>query len=454
MAPFWKASGLLSLRQERFHQFETKSQLSPFVPMKIFGRYRRHAASSQLKAFLVFAAVYCVAVQYFRVVSAPDPSSLFFNVRLAYQRRYTSFRINEAKEFISRSRNAAQQSKASSEPSICLAIATVQRNGTMYFDLLLGSLLDGLSNEERKDIIVLPFIANIDPHAHYAYNETWLHDLSDEVLTYDNVSIKDKARMRSQETPNGHNKKALFDYSYMLRRCFDSGAPHILMLEDDVIAADGWFRRMKSAVQELESMAEYQDSIYLRLFYNTRIQGWNSESWPVYLFWSVMFETMLFCVLRFLRHGSKAATRFLTPRTTLFILFFCSPACVGLYFAAGRLTVHPNPTGIHQMNGYGCCSQALLFPRSRVPPLLKYFQRKKTGPRDELIEQYAERNRLKRWALTPSVFQHIGSRSSKWRGNGSEEIGEYDGLTGPERIWNLHFEAWDPEQLCLERGRV
>ena len=425
--------------------------------MRLFGHSRRrYSASPQLKAFLVFAAIYCIAVQYFRIVSAPDPSSTFFNFRRGYERRYTSVRIDDAKEFITRSRSASSQPKASSEPSICLAIATVQRNGTMYFDLLVGSLLDGLSNEERTDITVLPFIANIDPHSHHAYNQTWLHTLTDQVFTYDNVSIRDKTRMSSQESPDGHKRKALFDYSFMLQRCLDTGAPYILMLEDDVIAADGWYRRTKIALQEMESTAEYQESIYLRLFYNTRIQGWNSESWPLYLFWSMVIEVLLIAILRTLRRSSISASRFLTPNTTLFILLFCSPACIGLYFAAGRLTVHPNPTGIHQMNGYGCCSQALLFPRSQVPPLLKYFRKRRTGPRDELIEKYAERNKLTRWALTPSVFQHIGSRSSKWRGNGSEEIGERDGLTGPERIWNFHFEAWDSEQLFRERsgGRV
>ena len=54
--------------------------------------------------------------------------------------------------------------------------------------------------------------------------------------------------------------------------------------------------------------------------------------------------------------------------------------------------------------------------------------------------------------VDPSVFQHIGSRSTKWRGNGSEENGEHDGLTGPERIWNFHFEGWDSERLSVERS--
>ena len=373
--------------------------------MKVLLRRRHHySASSQLKAVLVFAAVYCIAVQYFRVVSAPDPSSLFFNFRIGYERRYTSVRINEATEFIAKSQSSNLELKASTDPSICLAIPTVQRNGIMYFDLLVGSLLDGLSNEEQTDIIVLPFIANIDPHAHHAYNQTWLHTLTDTVFTYENVSLIDKARMRSQESPDGHKNKALFDYSYMLRRCLETNAPYISMLEDDVIAADGWYRRTKAAVQEMENMAEYRSSLYLRLFYNTRIQGWNSESWPLYLFCSVAFEILLVSFLRLVRRVNKAASRFLTLRTSLFILLVCSPACVGLYFAAGRLTVHPNPTGIHQMNGYGCCSQALLFPRSQVTPLLRYFRKRRTGPRDELIEEYADRNRLTRWALTPVYF--------------------------------------------------
>lgn len=373
--------------------------------MKVLLRRRHHhSASSQLKAFLVFAAVYCIAVQYFRVVSAPDPSSLFFKIRIGYERRYTSVRINEATEFIAKSQSSNLELKASTDPSICLAIPTVQRNGIMYFDLLVGSLLDGLSNEEQTDIIVLPFIANIDPHAHHAYNQTWLHTLTDTVFTYENVSLIDKARMRSQESPDGHKNKALFDYSYMLRRCLETNAPYISMLEDDVIAADGWYRRTKAAVQEMENMAEYRSSLYLRLFYNTRIQGWNSESWPLYLFCSVAFEILLVSFLRLVRRVNKAASRFLTLRTSLFILLVCSPACIGLYFAAGRLTVHPNPTGIHQMNGYGCCSQALLFPRSQVTPLLRYFRKRRTGPRDELIEEYADRNRLTRWALTPVYF--------------------------------------------------
>jgi GR25 family glycosyltransferase involved in LPS biosynthesis len=410
---------------------------------------RPYTASPQIKLFVVFAIAYCIATQYLRAVSSRDPSSFFFDAKRAYQRRYSLTRIEEASDFIATSANNADHVKASSDPSICVGIATVQRNDAEYFDLLVGSLLDGLSNAERSDILLLPFIANIDPHTHYAYNTSWLPNLSDEIITYENVSARDKARMRSQETPKGHMKKALFDYSFMLQKCLDSKAPYMLMLEDDVIAADGWYRRTKAALADMESRSDYTSSVYLRLFYNTRIQGWNSEFWPHYLFWSVVFEILLVGVLWLLRRSNAAAAKFLTPRAILAILFICSPACVALYFAAGRLTVHPNPTGIHRMNSYGCCSQALLFPRDQVPPLLDYFKKKRTGLRDELIETYANQKELTRWALTPSVFQHIGSRSSKWRGKGSDVFDE-NGLISTERIWNYHFESWDADRLRNE----
>jgi hypothetical protein len=277
---------------------------------------------------VLFAIAFCAAVQYFRIVTSSDPSSFFLDVKRAYQRRYSSIRIGEAGDFIARSRSSRDQAKASSNPSICVGTTTVQRDDAKYFDLLVGSLLEGLSDAERGDILLLPFVANIDPHTHYAFNESWLFDLADEVLTYENVSVKDKARMRSQETPRGHEKKALFDYSYMLRVCLDSGAPYILMLEDDTIAADGWYRRTKTALTDMESRPEYPSSIYLRLFYNTRLSGWNSEFWPHYLFWSVVFEVLLTSVLRFLKSSNAAAARFLTLRTTLAILFIWSPACV------------------------------------------------------------------------------------------------------------------------------
>jgi hypothetical protein len=101
------------------------------------GRFR--VASQQFKLFVLFAIAFCAAAQYFRIVASPDPSSFFVDIKRVYERRYSTIRIEEAGEFIARSGNSKDESKASSNPSICVGIATVQRDDAKYFNLLVSS---------------------------------------------------------------------------------------------------------------------------------------------------------------------------------------------------------------------------------------------------------------------------------------------------------------------------
>lgn len=400
--------------------------------------------SPQSFVLLAFIIAFFLAVQYLRSIPAADPSSAFFDPVRAYERRYSLRRLKEAEEFVYGA-NTETNGRASAEPSICVGIASVHRDGARYLSTLIGSLLHGLNEQERSDLVLMPFIANVDPQTHEEFNEPWLHNLADHVLTYESVPATKKTRLRGMQTPSGHREKALFDYSYTLDACLNSSTPYILMLEDDVLAAEGWFSRTKAALSVLEDRQEFHDSLYLRLFYNTRLHGWNSEFWPYYLFWSVVFELLVFVGILLLCYFT-AGSRFFTPRATAVTLSMCAPACVALYFAAGRLTVQPFPSGIHRMDDFGCCSQAFIFPRAQVPPLLDYFAEERVGLRDVLIEKYASRNHLARWAQTPSVFQHIGSRSSKWKGPGSE-VADKNGKIPTDRIWNYRFEDWDVEEM-------
>lgn len=420
--------------------------------MKLLSKPVHRTGSSQSYLLFGFAIVILLAVRYLCAIdsSKSDPSALFFNATRAYGARYSSVRIAEAERFIDdvdvSDLDMARQ--AAIDPTVCVGVATVQREDARYFKILIGSLLEGLSEEERNDFVLMPFIANIDPYSHQAFHEPWLHRLADEVITYRNVSSIDRARLVSKQTPQGHKEKALFDYSQMLRSCLETNAPYLLVLEDDVLASNGWYSRMRAAIDDLETRRQYDESVYLRLFYNSRLHGWNSEFWPYYLFWSVVFELCVVSMVLFLRRKT-AASDLLTPWMVSAIAVICAPLCIGLFFAAGRLTVMPFPKGIHQMNNYGCCSQAFVFPRQQVPPLLEYFHRKRVGYRDELIEEYSDNRGLARWALTPSVFQHIGSRSSKWGGPGSEKA-DKDGLISTQRIWNYAFESWDAQALREE----
>jgi hypothetical protein len=88
------------------------------------------------------------------------------------------------------------------------------------------------------------------------------------------------------------------------------------------------------------------------------------------------------------------------------------PLCIIFYFAAGTATVLPLPAGVNVMNNFGCCSQGLVFSRSMAQNLTKWYSEKIVDFVDVLTE-FGDRFGHVRWALTPSVLQHVGSRSSK-----------------------------------------
>ncbi len=60
---------------------------------------------------------------------------------------------------------------------------------------------------------------------------------------------------------------------------------------------------------------------------------------------------------------------------------------------------------------------------------------------DSLTELYANEKALVRYAITPSVFQHVGGTSSK------PTFTTRWGRSNTENIWNFSFEKLDPDEL-------
>jgi hypothetical protein len=119
-----------------------------------------------------------------------------------------------------------------------------------------GSLLVGLSFEERQEIVLLVLIAQTNPAKHPDYHSNWLHNIADEALDYSSPFGK-MEYIRSLQGKSEHAKeKFFFDYSYLLERCGDMEAQYVLMMEDDTIAAKGWngrtMKRLESAARKTE----------------------------------------------------------------------------------------------------------------------------------------------------------------------------------------------------------
>lgn len=209
--------------------------------------WRALVISPALVAFLVLytlVALYC-SLAFYR-----DPTSLFFDPSKAYEREYSSFRQHQAERFIDSAALAPfVRSDNTTQPPLCVGIATVARAGERYFRVAVGGLLEGLTVAERQDIHLITFFAHTDPTIHPAYSERWLHNVADQILTYD-LPLDQIERLRVMEEEKGvFREKGLYDYSYLLEACYRVGAANILMVEDDVLALDGWYHRTVSALE-------------------------------------------------------------------------------------------------------------------------------------------------------------------------------------------------------------
>ncbi|EOA85968.1 uncharacterized protein SETTUDRAFT_161662 [Exserohilum turcica Et28A] len=291
------------------------------------------------------------------------------------------------------------------------------------------------------------FIPHTDPRVHPYYGNTWLHELTDQVLTY-NLEHSDKQDVRMMEDESGKFlTKGLYDYSYLLSKCAEQNTPYIAIFEDDTVAMEGWFHRTVSAIREAERQTVLRHArenfLYVRLFYTETFLGWNSEYWPTYVCWSFVAAGVLAAALFSLRKTRPAIILCysLGPRCTILLSYFALIVGILFFFALGRMTVLPIPIGVGEMARFGCCSQALVFPRSKALELVSYFNDRRTGYMDVLTEEFAEQKNELRFAITPSLVQHVGRESSKYTDQGP---------IIKQGIWNFQFERYNWEELRRE----
>lgn len=215
-----------------------------------------------------FAFLYFLLILYCRTHFYRDPTSAFFDPDRGYEKGYSRFRISQATNFIRYVDETAKPSNkngngtSSSPPpittngrnanaSLCVGIASVSRKGVNYLESAVGSLLVDLAPQERRDIHLILFIAHSDPTRHPGYSSNWLSAMADKVLLYD-LPEKQMRHIKKLEKNGLMEEKALFDYTYLLKACEKTGTPYTVMIEDDVIAMDGWYHRTRQALEEAE----------------------------------------------------------------------------------------------------------------------------------------------------------------------------------------------------------
>ena len=408
------------------------------------------------RLFLAFIVVYLLLIRQCNVNNYRDPTSVFFDPVRGYQRHYSLARQREAEAYLENSSWQSPSGKSPhdrTKPKLCVGIATIARASTnasqeqeQYVRATIGSLLDGLDGDtERPEIQLVVLIAHTDPKDHPIYEELWLLNAADKVLTYGGVPDAQKEELTTWEREKNYVRKAIFDYTFVLEKCASTGAQWIAMVEDDTLAVKNWYPRAMAALEQADDRLRVQadggetDWLYLRMFYTEEFLGWNSEEWPIYLFVSVLLVAGTAATLSVLRR--LPPFRALVTDTFIKVtLLICIPSLIILYFLAGRQSVSPMlRPGVSEMPRFGCCAQGLIFSSGMAPKIITRLKDAGQGFVDQLIEAWANEARLVRWVVVPSLLQHIGAHSSK--GDDLGEQAKWDRSVA-EKIWNFGFEMY------------
>ncbi|KAL3423007.1 hypothetical protein PVAG01_04753 [Phlyctema vagabunda] len=397
------------------------------------------------RVLILSTTCWLAAFVFCRYEYSRDPHSAFFKSEHVYDLKYSNFREQQATRFLSAATERNTSDHVLKEPpEICAAFVTVKRD-IQYIDAAIGSLLEGLTSEERNNLYLHVLFANPDPEVHPTYQQPWLHILADSAAGY-NVTDQTLEHLRGLEKARNFYEKGVFDYTYALDRCYEIGSPYILMLEDDVIIADGWMAKTRQALLDVEALSqeEKRNWIYLRLFYTETSMSWqDTDFWyeNMYLtFGLASAASFIFFVL--LRSQSIALRKHLDNWALAVLCLATIPAFVALLFMIGKYSLFPL-AGVFEQNLYGCCTQALVFPRMQAGALTTHLRNIGTGQTDTMIEKYADENGLSRFALAPQLVQHIGLQSSR-----------DNTFINSQSTWAFYFELYDPAKLRLEHSAL
>ncbi|KAL4908492.1 hypothetical protein BDW74DRAFT_147518 [Aspergillus multicolor] len=395
-----------------------------------FGRFSLSATGALVFGYLVLCLL---SLRYYHNVSYRDPTSYFFDADRAYERGYSAKRVAEAESYLSTAGDIAPPSRMpGQQAAMCMGIVSVKRRGEEYVGLTVASVLQGLSELERSKLLLYLRVGNTDPTEHPIYTEKWVDTLPDRLLTY-SPDDPDFEQLKDWEEGGWYRNKTIYDFTTLMKECYDSGAEYIAMLEDDTLAVKGWFPAALRALETVHLRTAGRDWIYLRLFYIDGLLGWNGEEWPRYLFWSFVIWASITGAMVAAKRTFKSELRSIPMSAVYLTSAVLIPAAITLHFLAGRQTMWPIAPGVHEMNKYGCCSQGLVFPRAIIPRFLERTDLTTDWLVDMMIETIADAEGWTRWAVVPPLLQHIGATSSKGYG--------FD--NSASTIWNFRFEEYD-----------
>lgn len=173
--------------------------------------------------------------------------------------------------------------------------------------------------------------------------------------------------------------------------------------------------RTLKGLADIANKDREQHWLFMRLFNQERSIGWasheiggNNEFWIIL---GIGLGISLPALLA--RRRWRATQKYLDKETIFVVVFILVPGLVILVYQSGKASLFPPSPGVFN-EPFGCCSQAMIFPRRQVPLLISELRRKKSGQVDLMLDEIAIGNQLDRYALYPVQAQHIGQLFRLW----------------------------------------
>jgi hypothetical protein len=268
-------------------------------------------------------------------------------------------------------------------------------------------MLAGLTQVEREDLDLRVYFANTEPSQHSLWG-TWLLDLVDKSIIVDSITLPSQfEELQRLEKEKSFVHKAGLDFSYALEDCYiSSSAPYIAIFEGDILVADGWFARARLG---LKSIARYSEPwLDMRIFNDERSIGWDSNALfgNNVLLIAIGISSALLGATFLLRQHTKFNS-FSNPTLAVVCLVFI-PMLLISFFQSGKASMYPPTPGVTVQN-WGCCTQGLILPRKQVPGFVVELRNRASVTAPDIIAiDYAEAQKLQRYALNPVQVQHLG----------------------------------------------
>ncbi|KAF4121895.1 integral membrane protein [Geosmithia morbida] len=415
--------------------------------------------TSVIKKLAICLAIVLCAVWYASAHFYRDPGSAFFDSTRAFEYRYSAHRLSEIQPLMTDDDATSHQgnfTKAGVDPAICLVLTSVKRERTQYLETTVASILHGLSEVERENLYINVLIAETDPARHPVWHRDWIRNAVDSMHSYDNVTSQEIDWLTGMIDSKDYQAKGVFDYVYGLQSCYEaSDAPYIAMFEDDILMADGWLVRTLLNLQKLPPPApsaprgtgsDHPTSswLFMRLFNQERSTGWekryiggNNEHLI-----GLGLGIAILSAWQMARSQSRSVRAQIDPITVGIFAFIFVPSMVVLFFQCGKASLLPPSPGV-AAEPFGCCSQALVFPREQIPSLARYLSSWGRGQIDLLLRHRALSSKLDTYSMYPVMAQHLGLDSARMTDEAEAQA-----------IWSMAFEDLDPQMLALTHGAM